>query len=168
MHNGTISEFARVKRDLVLAVDPELYLGIQGTTDSEVLFYLALTLGLREDPIGGMRRAIGVVETAGRAHGVTFPWQGTVAVSDGSTIWAFRYSTQGRNRSLFHSVDLVSLPQMYLEVERLRMFSDGAHVVVSEPIAELPGSFVEVPEASVAVLDASGYHHHDFNPAERG
>lgn len=168
MHNGAISEFARFKRDLVLAVDPELYLGIQGTTDSEVLFHLALTLGLREDPIGGMHRAISAVETAGHARGVTFPWQGTVAVSDGSTVWAFRYSTQGRTRSLFHSVDIVALRQMYPEIERLRMFSDDAHVVVSEPIAELPGSFVEVPEASVAVLDASGYQHHDFNPAERG
>ena len=28
--------------------------------------------------------AIGLVETTGRAHGVRFPWQGTVAVSDGS------------------------------------------------------------------------------------
>src|SRR5438105_4660862 len=45
MHNGLIDEFATVKRDLVLAVDPSLYPLIEGQTDSEVLFFLALTMG---------------------------------------------------------------------------------------------------------------------------
>ncbi len=165
MHNGTISEFARSKRELVLAVDPELFPHIQGTTDSEVLFHLALTFGLRDDPVGAMQRAVAAVEAAGHANGVAFPWQGTVAVSDGEKIWAFRYSTQGRSRSLFHSVDIATLQQMYPDLERLRVFSDDAHLVVSEPTTELPGAFVEVPESTVAILDAAGYHHREFSPA---
>src|SRR4029450_9289431 len=44
MHNGLIHDFHTVKRDLVLAIDPELYPEIEGTTDSEALFHLALTL----------------------------------------------------------------------------------------------------------------------------
>ena len=55
MHNGLIREFATVKRDLVLAVDPSLYPEIEGSTDSEVFFYLALTLGLEDDPASGRR-----------------------------------------------------------------------------------------------------------------
>lgn len=43
MHNGYINEFAAVKRDFVLAVDPSLYPQIAGQTDSEILFFLALT-----------------------------------------------------------------------------------------------------------------------------
>ena len=39
MHNGLIREFASVKRELVLAVDDSLYTSIEGTTDSEVMFY---------------------------------------------------------------------------------------------------------------------------------
>ena len=70
MHNGGIAEFARVKRELVLAIDPELYPLMLGTTDSEVLFHLALTLGLREDPVGALSRAIGFVERVGREHDV--------------------------------------------------------------------------------------------------
>ena len=35
-HNGGIREFATVRRDLLLAVDPELFPGIAGSTDSEV------------------------------------------------------------------------------------------------------------------------------------
>ena len=48
-HNGGIREFATVRRDLLFAVDPELFPGIAGSTDSEVMFYLALTFRLEQD-----------------------------------------------------------------------------------------------------------------------
>jgi predicted glutamine amidotransferase len=162
MHNGALAEFGSVKRDLTFAVDPSLYPRIMGTTDSEVLFHLALTLGLRENPVAGMEKAIQMVESVGHQHGVQFPMQGTVAVSDGTTLWAFRYSSQRRTRTLFHSVDIATLQEMYPNAERLRIFGKQAHVVVSEPLSDLPGVFVEVPESTVAVLDESGYHHHPF------
>ena len=57
MHNGYINEFAGIKRDLILAVDPSLYPQIQGQADTEVLFYLALTFGLEDDPPGAVERA---------------------------------------------------------------------------------------------------------------
>ncbi len=165
MHNGVVSDFAETKRDLTFAVDAELYPRILGTTDSEVVFYLALSLGLRDDPVAAVGGAIATVETVGRRHGVKFPFQGTLAVSDGRTIWAFRYSSQGRSRTLFHSADIGALRQMYPDVERLRRFGENAHVVVSEPLNDLPGAFVEVPESTVAVLDATGYHHQSFVPS---
>src|SRR3954471_19121262 len=40
MHNGYINEFTTIKRDLILAVDPSLYPKIQGSADTEVLFFL--------------------------------------------------------------------------------------------------------------------------------
>lgn len=165
MHNGVVSDMPAIKRELVLQVDPGLYPHIQGTTDSEVVFHLALTLGLRDDPIGAMQRTIGEVERVGREHGTRFPWQGTVAVSDGRTVWAFRYSTQGRTRTLFHSVDVAVLKEMYPENARLDLFSDDAHLVISEPTSELPGTFLEVPESTVAVLDDTGYRHAQFTPS---
>ncbi len=165
MHNGAIADFARVKRGLVLAVDPALYPLMLGTTDSEVLFHLALTLGLRDDPVAAMAHAIGLVERVGHEHGVRFPFQGSVAVTDGVSVWAFRYSSQGQSRSLFHSTDIADLRAMYPSDERLSLFSDDAHVVVSEPINDLPGAFLEVPESSLAILDESGYRHADFVPS---
>jgi glutamine amidotransferase len=45
-----------------------------------------------------------------------------MALSDGATIWAFRYSTQGRSRSLFHSQEIDTLREMYPDVERLNLF----------------------------------------------
>jgi glutamine amidotransferase len=151
MHNGGIADFARVKRDLVLAVDPELYPFMLGTTDTEVLFHLALTFGLR-------------VERVGHERGTRFPFQGSVAITDGVTVWAFRYSSQGRSRTLFHSSDIADLRTMYPTEQRLSLLSDDAHVIVSEPINDLPGAFLEVPESSLAILDESGYRHADFVP----
>ncbi|AMB58593.1 class II glutamine amidotransferase [Microterricola viridarii] len=162
MHNGFLAEFARVKRDLTFAVDPSLYPTIQGTTDSEVLFHLALTFGLTEDPIGAMGSAIRLVESVGREHGIAFPMQGTVAVSDGVTVWAFRYSSQRRTRTLFHSVDVDILRQMYPDAERLTLFGAHAHLIVSEPLNDLPGVFAEVPESTVVIVDAAGYRHQPF------
>ena len=47
--------FHEIKRDLVMAVDPSLYPDIEGSTDSEALFFLALTFGLDDDPFAGGR-----------------------------------------------------------------------------------------------------------------
>ncbi len=55
MHNGAINEFHQMRRDLALAVDPRLFLEMEGSTDSEMMFYLALTFGLEEDPPGASR-----------------------------------------------------------------------------------------------------------------
>ena len=65
MHNGYIDELATIKRDLVLAVDPSLYPQIAGQTDSEILFFLALTFGLQDDPPAAIERAVGLVEDGG-------------------------------------------------------------------------------------------------------
>jgi hypothetical protein len=86
MHNGFIDGFATIKRDLVLAVDESLFPEIRGTADTEVLFYLALTFGLEDDPPDAVARAIGLVEACGRARGVEYPFQGTIATSDGESL----------------------------------------------------------------------------------
>src|SRR4051812_47420668 len=62
MHNGYLDALSTVKRDLILAIDPNLYPELGGTTDTEILFYLALTFGLEEDPPDAVARAIGLVE----------------------------------------------------------------------------------------------------------
>ena len=54
MHNGYIAELAQVKRDLVLAVDESLYPEIAGQADTEILFHLALTFGLEDDPLDAL------------------------------------------------------------------------------------------------------------------
>ena len=165
MHNGAIAEFHQVKRDLMLAIDPSLYPDIEGSTDSETLFFLALTFGLIDDPPGAVERAVGLVEDVGRRHGIEHPIQMTVATSDGSSIWAFRYSSVGTSRSLFYSTDVTALRQLHPEVPVLQALSDEARLVVSEPLGDLEGAWNEVPEASWGVVRAGEDELHPFRPA---
>jgi predicted glutamine amidotransferase len=154
MHNGYIADFAKIKRDLVLAVDEALYPEIKGQTDSELLFHLALTFGLRDDPPQAVARAIGYVEACGRRRGVKHPFQGTIATTDGETLWVFRYSSEGRSRSLFFTRDIRVLREQYPDREVLWKVSEDTRLVVSEPIGDLPGAWIEVPEASYGVVGA--------------
>jgi predicted glutamine amidotransferase len=156
MHNGFVGGFAAVKRDLVLAVDESLFGEIKGGTDTEVLFYLALSFGLEDDPPGAVARAIGFVEACGRQRGVEYPFQGTIATGDGQSLWAFRYSSEGRSRSLFFTRDVRLLRQQYPDREILREVSDDTRLVVSEPIGDLPGAWIEMPEAHYGVISKGG------------
>ncbi len=152
MHNGLIGEFSTVKRDLSLAVDPALYPEIEGSTDSEVFFHLALTLGLEDDPAGAVERAVGLIEETGRRHGVEHPIQMTVATTDGTELWVFRYSSEGRSRSLFFSTDVATLKHQYPDNPVLHQLSAEARLVVSEPLGDLAGAWNEVPESSCGVI----------------
>ena len=151
MHNGLVREFPTVKRELVLAVDASLYPSIEGTTDSEALFFLALTFGLEDDPIGAVERTVGLVEDVGRKHGVEHPVQMTIATSDGRSIWAFRYSSERDSRSLWFSTRMDTLKAMYPE-SLLQTLSDETRVIVSEPLGDLEGAWQEVPESSCGVV----------------
>ena len=164
MHNGFVDGFAAIKRDLVLTVDESLFPEIKGQADTEVLLYLALTFGLADDPPDAVARAIGFVEARGRARGVEFPFQGTIATTDGENLWAFRYSSEGNSRSLFFTRDIPVLRQQYPERELLREVSDDARLVVSEPIGDLPGAWVEMPEASYGVFGKGGEQLLSFAP----
>jgi predicted glutamine amidotransferase len=152
MHNGMIRDFARVKRDLVLAVDESLFPEIEGTADSEVLFYLALSMGLEDDPPKAMERAVGLVEAVGESHGVEHPIQMTVATTDGERTWAFRYSSEGRSRSLFFTTDVPTLRMLYPERHLLQEIADDARLVVSEPLGDVAGVWNEVPESSCGLV----------------
>jgi glutamine amidotransferase len=165
MHNGAIRDFIKVKRDLILAVDPELYPMIEGSTDSELMFFLALTLGLADDPPAAVARMVGLVEATGRKHGVEHPIQMTVATSDGARLWAFRYSSERESRSLFYSTALHTLRIMHPEVEALRELSDEARIIVSEPLGDLSGAWNPVPESCYGVVQEGQDEIRPFAPA---
>ena len=164
MHNGLVGDFAKVKRDLVLAVDPDLYPFIEGSTDSETLFYLALTFGLEEDPPQAVARTIGLVEAVGAAHGVEHPMQGTIATSNCDKLWGFRYSSQNDSRSLFFSTAIDKLRELYPDKPLFQMMDEDTRLVVSEPLGDLPGAWQEVPESSYGVVHDDGAELHDFTP----
>jgi predicted glutamine amidotransferase len=161
MHNGCIHDFHEFKREVAFAIDPSLYAEIAGQTDSEILFFLALSFGLEDDPPAAVARAIGFVEDRGRSAGVEFPFQGTIATTDGERVWAFRYSSEGKSRSLFYSRDVAALRERYPDREILHKVSDDTRLIVSEPVGSLDGAWSEVPEASYGVV---GQGHDELRP----
>ena len=86
VHNGYIADFHLLRRDLMLAIEPDQFAAVQGSTDSEVVFHLALTLGLGSDPIAALERTIGLIEATAAEHDVAAPVQGTFGVSDGMSL----------------------------------------------------------------------------------
>ena len=166
MHNGYIGGLPLVRRDLALSVEPSLFPHIEGTTDTELLFYLALTYGLEDDPPAAMALAVGLVESIGRRHGVEHPIQMTVVTTDGDAMWAFRYSSEGRSRSLFHSTDVSTLRAQYPDNPILDRLSDDARLIVSEPLGDLHGAWREVPEATCVVVHGGREELRPFVPIE--
>src|SRR5689334_4666958 len=140
-HNGAIHEFRTLRRDLMLAIDPDLFPSIAGSTDSEVMFYLALTFGLRADPL-----------------------QMTVGATDGDRVWAFRYSSIGKSRTLFFSTDINALRELHPDFAAIQGLSDETRLIVSEPLGELSGAWQPVPESSWGVIQKGADQLGAFTP----
>jgi predicted glutamine amidotransferase len=134
-------------------VDPSLYPAIEGSADSEVMFFLARTFGLEHDPPKAVAQMAGLVEATARRHGIAEPLQMTVGATDGERVWAFRYSSQGRSRSLVYSTKLHTLRQLYPDNPVLHDLAEVTRLVgVSEPLGDLAGAWNEVPESSYGVV----------------
>lgn len=164
VHNGLIAGFQAMRRDLLLAVDPSLFNDITGSTDSELLFHLALTFGLEGDPFGAMEQAVGFVESTARQRGVESPVQGTFGISDGERLWAIRYSSEHASRTLFASADVDALRRLHPDNERLQQLSEGDRVVVSEPLSDLSGAWHEVPESTALIIADGQLEQQPFEP----
>jgi len=164
MHNGSLARFQEVKRDLQMAVDPSLYPMIEGSTDTETLFFLALTFGLTDDPPTAVARAVGLVEDVGRRRGIEYPVHMTVATSDGDSVWVFRYSSEKSTSSLFYSNDVAQVRELYPELDVLDRLDADTRFIVSEPIRDLPGAWTEVPEGSWALVRRGEHDIQSFQP----
>jgi predicted glutamine amidotransferase len=154
VHNGVLAGFPVMRRELMLSIDPERFANVLGSTDSEVLFHLALTFGLEEDPIGALERTIGLVEATANAHGIAHDVQASICVTDGVTLWAVRHSTEGHTRTLFVSADVDAVQRLH--PERRMPFVDGDRLIVSEPLIDLPGAWHEIPESTAAIVPRGG------------
>jgi predicted glutamine amidotransferase len=164
VHNGLVSDFHLVKRDLALAVDESLYPYIEGSADSELLFYLALTFGLEDDPPQAVERMVGFVEDVGHRYGTEHPIQMTIGTTDGKSLWGFRYSSEGKSRTLYYSTDMRTVRELYPDRPRIQELSDESRLVVSEPLVDLPGAWNEVPESSYGVVREGEDELHPFRP----
>jgi len=161
LHNGRIRDYARIRRELDFAVDPQLYNRIEGNTDSEVMFHLALTFGLQEDPIGSLERMVGFVEQTGWNAGIEHPMQMTIGLTDGHHMYAVRYSSNHGSRTLYHSRSMRALRALNPTFDR---YSEDAIVVVSEPMNDIVEYWEEIPEATALVVQGCQVTTRPFKP----
>ena len=161
VHNGDINGFESIKRELVFAIAPELYSHIRGTTDSEIMFYLAITFGMTADVAKGVARMVGFVEQVAQKHGIDNAVQMSLGISDGRSIYAFRYSTEGNSRTLFHSAETEALKEL---APGVRHFSSDARAIVSEPLSRVEDAWVRVPESSFVTVTGADVRCERFAP----
>lgn len=133
MHNGQIGGYGLIRRKLEQMLPDEFYLSRQGTTDSELIFLLALSLGLDSDPIGSMAESLGIVRREMSQAGIDDPLRFTAVLSDGNRIFAFRCASDSMAPTLYYTgagsaaLTLVSEP---LDTDRPRWTAvPQAHVI---------------------------------------
>ena len=133
MHNGQVGGWPRVRRRVESMITDSLYASRTGTTDSEAIFLAALANGLEHDPVQAMNETLREVRAAMQAAGVSEPLRFTATLTDGETLWAFRWSSDARPPSLYFR------PQ------------PGGLLLVSEPIDGTRGNWQEVPHGCTLV-----------------
>ncbi len=162
VHNGEIFDFEKLRRDLLFAVAPEYFENIQGTTDSEIMFHLALTFGLQKDAPAALARMAGFIEQVGRKHGIAESLWMTLGVSDGKTIYGVRYASDDDAPTLYHTRDVEDVYRINPAIKG--RFGPSARGLVSEPIGEYAEMWVALPQASLLIAREGDIETRPFQP----
>ena len=56
------------------------------------------------------------------------------------------------------------LLKLHTDNPRLQRLSDADHAIVSEPLGDLPGAWLEVPESTALVIEAGSHEQRPFRP----
>jgi glutamine amidotransferase len=159
-HNGSVPEFQKIRRQMLFEIDPGLFNGIEGSTDSETMFYLALTYGLKSDAPRALERLVNRIEELRKEYEIEKPLQFSVAVSDGQNLYAVRYSSCSYSRSLFYTRDFEILRDYDPSLAEI---PPGSILVVSEPLGPAV-AWTEVDESSLIIAGETGVEMRDFRP----
>lgn len=162
VHNGLIFDFGKVHRDLVLGIAPECFDNLLGTTDSEVIFHLAVTFGLEHDAPRALARTMAFVERTARENGASDAFRGTLGVTDGKTVWAVRYATSHEPPTLYHSRDMDDVYRINPALEG--QLDPSTRVLVSEPLGSFPQVWEEVPPSSLVEIRGGELEIRPFSP----
>ena len=145
-HNGDVGSFPDIKRALQFDISPELFPYIQGTTDSETCFYLALTYGLETDPKTAIEKTINRLRKAQMDAGKEVSLNLSCTISDGETLYTLRYASENEAiKTQFYSTDMSCLKDLNNACTAL---PDGGIIFVSEPLDRFDKKWTEVPENS--------------------
>ncbi len=148
MHNGQIGGFEKIRRPLENSISDGVYDQKQGTTDSELFFLLMLDEGLDSDPQGAASRATARVTDASRRAGIEASLKLTAAFSDGETLYAIRYASEG------------DAPTLYTAGVR----GGAGRCIVSEPFDREGANWQAIPPASFVTMKKNAMAIRPFAP----
>ena len=138
MHNGQIGGFSKLRRDLTMAIRPDLFSELEGSTDSEIFFLLAIGHGLQTNPAEAFRLTVEQILELKKQHNIKEALRVTAVASDGETMYAIRYSSDSRPPSLYYACTTTA--------------PDGPScLVLSEPLDDQTDHWNEVPASSLLV-----------------
>ncbi len=160
-HNGEIMGFQQVRRELMLELSPERFTYIQGTTDTEVCFHLALELGMDADPKQGLERMAGRVERARREHAIDGPFRLTCAASDGRALYAVRYSSNQQSKTMYLNKGAEALQQIESKAGEL---PEEGHIILSEPLDDCSQNWLMLEESSFVEIRDGQVNISKFEP----
>lgn len=153
-HNGLIPEFTRCKHAVYSLIDPKYAGFISGSTDSELLFYLTLTMGLERDVRGAFVRTIDAIEEIRSDMKIEEPLFLTAACIDGERVYGVRYvSPGGEARTLYHTTASDDVRSMLDDRAGHRGFGI---IIASEPLDDDSDRWQAVPEGSLLTVGAAG------------
>jgi glutamine amidotransferase len=147
MHNGQIGDFEKIRRELMIAVRPDLFTNIKGATDSELFFHLLLGQDLNADIPAAIAATIKIVEVARQKNNITEPFLLTAVLCDGETFYAVRYASNNKPASLYFGSN-VPLSEFTSGTDEPQ---EKAILILSEPLDDIRDNWTEVPENSVVV-----------------
>jgi glutamine amidotransferase len=133
MHNGQVGNYALVRRAMEMLIPDTLYAHRVGTTDSEALFLAALASGVEDDPVCAFPRTLKKVVMLMLEARATEAFRFTAALSDGRSLYAFRWASDDKAPTL--------------------CYRDGRSqlIVVSEPLDGERGCWKELPQGCALI-----------------
>lgn len=148
-HNGHISQFDKLRRQLQLKIEPELFPLLQGTTDSETFFFLAITYGLLDNPKAAMqkmvREVLQVLNTVDKDGVLNL----SCAISDGEKLYTLRYSYNEAPMTQFVSSNTSCLQEFDEDKPKIPA---GSTIIVSEPLDNISDKWTKIPNNSFTTV----------------
>ncbi|MDO7556732.1 MAG: class II glutamine amidotransferase [Loktanella sp.] len=135
-HNGQIPHFASIRRRMEAALPDNLFASRRGTTDSEMIFLTLLANGLDNNPSEAMRTTLDIIGPATDQG----PIRLTTVFSNGSSLFAFRYASDG------------CCPTLYLS----GVLDNGGRSLASEPLCGDASKWTTVPTDCIFEVDERG------------
>jgi predicted glutamine amidotransferase len=158
-HNGHVSHFEKIRRELQLEIAPELYPHLRGTTDSETFFLLALTYGLMDSPKQAMQKMVRRVIKALEGIDKDGVLNLSCALSDGEKLFILRFAHNEAAMTQFYSADTDCFHEFNGQCNPI---PNGSLVVVSEPLDKASDKWTSIPTNTFTSIIKNQVHSEVF------